>query len=91
MSNRRFRPDAVRGARGQRGAALPWVFFGFVAVAAFFFSTEHRAHLMGALPFILLLLCPLLHVFHGGHGGHGRQRHGSAEPGSAEPTTKDRP
>ena len=45
---------------------------GFLAIAAFFLQTEHRAHLFGALPFLFLLACPLLHLFmHGGHGGHG--------------------
>lgn len=46
---------------------------GFLLVAAFFLTTEHRAHLFGLLPYLLLLACPLLHVFmHGGHGaGHG--------------------
>lgn len=49
-----------------------WVFLAFVAIAAFFLLSEHRAHTLGALPFILLALCPLLHIFgHGGHGGHG--------------------
>lgn len=44
---------------------------GFLLIAAFFLSTEHRAHLFGALPFLLLLACPLLHLFmHGGHGAH---------------------
>lgn len=53
-----------------------WVFWGFVAVAAFFLFTEHRAHLLGWLPYLLLLACPLMHLFmHGGHGGHGGQRH----------------
>ena len=41
------------------------------AVAAYFLLSEHRAHFFGALPFVLLLACPLMHVFmHGGHGGH---------------------
>lgn len=57
------------------GAARRWVFWGFVAVAGFFLFTEHRAHLFGALPYLLLLACPLLHLFHG-HGGHGRGHHG---------------
>lgn len=44
------------------GAALAYLFFG-----------EHRVHLLGYLPFLLLLACPLLHMtMHGGHGGHGR-------------------
>ena len=47
------------------------IFLGFAAIAVFFLWEEHKAHLLGALPYVLLLLCPLLHLFHGGHGGHG--------------------
>jgi len=56
---------------------------GFMAIAAFFLVMEHKAHLLGlytehevhilgALPYLLLLLCPLMHLFMhgGGHGGH---------------------
>ena len=43
----------------------------FLAVAAFYLWTEHRAHLLGALPYLLLLLCPAMHLFmHHGHGDH---------------------
>ncbi|WP_119682021.1 DUF2933 domain-containing protein [Indioceanicola profundi] len=52
----------------------------FLAVTGFFLWAEHRAHLFGALPYLLLLLCPLMHLFmHGGHGHghrHGRTRRG---------------
>ena len=45
---------------------------GFLAIATFFLFTEHRAHFFGILPYLLLLACPLLHLFmHGKHGGHG--------------------
>ena len=47
------------------------VFLGFAAIALFFLWEEHKAHILGALPYVLLLLCPLLHFFHGGHGDHG--------------------
>jgi len=47
------------------------VLLGFLAIAAYFLWTEHRAHVVQFLPYGLLLLCPLLHLFHGGHGGHG--------------------
>ncbi|HET8579699.1 MAG TPA: DUF2933 domain-containing protein [Nitrospiraceae bacterium] len=48
---------------------------GFVAIAAFFLLTEHRAHFFGILPYLLLLACPLLHLLmHGRHGGHGEGR-----------------
>ena len=54
----------------------------FGAVAAYFLLSEHRAHFIGALPFLLLLACPLMHVFmHRGHGGHGsaHESHGSGD------------
>ena len=78
MTHDPFQSGRAPGGRSQRGAAMPWVFFGFLVVAGFFFFTEHRAHLMGALPFVLLALCPLMHLFHRGHGGHG---HGSGAHG----------
>lgn len=50
------------------------ILLAFLAIAAFFLITEHTAHFFGLLPYALLLLCPLLHLFmHGGHGGHGNQ------------------
>ena len=50
------------------------------AVAAFFLLTEHRAHVFGALPCLLILACPLMHLFmHRGHGDHGHHR-GSEQP-----------
>ena len=68
----------------------------FGAVAAYFLLSEHRAHFFGALPFLLLLACPLMHMFmHGGHGRHGgghadhaggKQVASSSEPGPAPKT-----
>ncbi len=57
------------------------VLIAFLAIAAFFLITEHRAHLFGALPYLLLLACPLLHLFHGhgGHGGHENRNAGSSD------------
>lgn len=51
---------------------LAWI--GFLAIVGFFLLTEHRAHLFGWWPFLLLLACPLLHVFwHRSHGVHGNE------------------
>lgn len=45
------------------------------SIATYLLLSEHRAHFTGALPFLLLLACPLMHVFmHNGHGGHGSHR-----------------
>ena len=38
-------------------------------VGAFYLLREHLGHALGALPYLLLLACPLLHLFHG-HGSH---------------------
>ncbi|MEQ8486700.1 MAG: DUF2933 domain-containing protein [Pseudomonadales bacterium] len=45
---------------------------GLIGAVGYFLLTEHRAHFVYALPFLIFLLCPLMHIFmHGGHGGHG--------------------
>lgn len=41
-----------------------------IAAAAAFVLRAHREYLVSALPYLLLLACPLLHVF-----GHHRHRH----------------
>ena len=62
----------------------------FLAIAGYFLWTEHQAHVWAAvpyLPWLLLLACPLLHLFmHGGHGGHGDHRGGGngSGPGGAD-------
>lgn len=48
------------------------VFIAFAVVAAVYLLFEHTAHVIRYLPFGVVLLCPLMHIFmHGGHGGHG--------------------
>lgn len=61
------------------GARLPWhkrrnnrVLLGIVALAGVYLLIEHWAHALPYLPWLILLACPLMHVFmHHGHGGHG--------------------
>jgi len=68
------------------------------AVAGWFLWTEHRAHLLGFLPYVVLLACPLMHVFmHHGHGHGSHHRHGGADAsgpvpprGTVERSTGDR-
>lgn len=49
-----------------------------LAIAGFLLFTEHRAHVLNWGLFLLVLACPLLHLFmHGGHGGHSRHDTGS--------------
>jgi hypothetical protein len=46
-----------------------------VLVGGFLLTTEHRAHVLGALPFLLFLACPLMHYFM-----HGKHRHRGSTP-----------
>ena len=87
-------PKAFWGSRSSIGLIV------LGGIALYFLLTEHRAHFFSALPFLLLLACPLMHVFmHGGHGGHGGgtdHQHGGdqhADKAGAQqaPQTGDRP
>ena len=43
----------------------------FLAIAAFFLWEEHRAHVLGILPYLLLAACPVIHLFmHRGQNRH---------------------
>lgn len=46
-------------------------------IAAFFLLREHWLHIAGYWPYLLLLACPLVHLFHG-YGGHGSEGTGLA-------------
>jgi hypothetical protein len=53
-------------------AFFKFILFAFLGIIGYFLFVEHRAHLMGFLPWLFLLICPLMHLFmHGGHGDHG--------------------
>ena len=71
------------------GGAGRWVFLGFVLVAAYFLITEHRAHVYQYLPFLLVLACPLMHLFHG-HGGHRREDGDAKETGTRKTESKEK-
>ncbi len=69
--------DQVQGKHPQAGLPSRWIIGVAVAVLSFYLWSEHRAHLLGALPWLLILSCPLLHMFmHRGHGGHNHHEKG---------------
>jgi hypothetical protein len=66
----------IRESKRERGVfQIPWG-LGlclFLAIAVFFLWQEHRAHLLGFLPFALLIACPVTHLFmHHGHDHDGK-------------------
>lgn len=45
--------------------------FAVAALVALVIYTGHGSHSLYYLPFLIILACPLLHMFmHGGHSGH---------------------
>lgn len=47
--------------------------FVFLGIIAFFLIAEHWAHIIPILPWVLLLACPLMHLFM--HGTHSEEHH----------------
>ena len=66
---------------GTKRPKANWAFVGFLIVAGFLLVAEHRAHLYGWVSeygvWLLLLACPLLHLFM--HHGHGDGHHADGE------------
>jgi hypothetical protein len=58
-------PEGTRPSRTLWSAAAT-----AALVSPFFLLREHWGHVAGYWPYLLLLTCPLMHLFHG-HGGHG--------------------
>lgn len=56
---------------------LGWGLSLAVAAAGLYLLVTHTGHVLGALPYLLLMACPLMHLLHGhgrhGHGDHGRK------------------
>jgi hypothetical protein len=63
----------------------PWFRSGlalvaFLVISGFFIVSEHGAHLLGVLPYLLLLACLLVHFFHHGYGAEDGQHGGNDRP-----------
>ncbi|WP_214512064.1 DUF2933 domain-containing protein [Pseudomonas brassicacearum] len=43
-----------------------------LAIGLFYLAREHFSHIAANWPYLILLICPLMHIFGHGHGGHGR-------------------
>jgi Protein of unknown function (DUF2933) len=55
---------------------LSWLVTIGIGLVGLYLLAIHTGHVLGALPYLLLLTCPLMHLFmhrsHDGHGGDGR-------------------
>lgn len=71
-------PEATKPGvtRGQFRNPRLWMLLAVVAgVALLLLWDEHESHFLGALPWLLLLACPFMHLFkHHGHKHHHDKR-----------------
>ncbi len=77
--------SATRGSSGMN-RPLKTALLMIALVGGFYLLREHWNHVAGNWIYLLLLACPLMHLFHG-HGGHG-DHSGHATP-AAGPTGKE--
>lgn len=79
-------PESWRPAKGPLLVACVML----AIIAAFFLLREHWGHIAGRWPYLLLLACPLMHLFmHGGHG-HAGHHDSSSTPAEVDPQAKGR-
>jgi len=52
-----------------------WTVWAVAALGGVLLVIDHWAHVLGVLPFLVILACPLMHFFM--HRGHGHGRHGT--------------
>jgi hypothetical protein len=57
------------------GTPLGWAITLVLAALGVYLLVNHTGHIIAALPYLLLMACPLMHLFmHGGHSHHHGQR-----------------
>ena len=59
-------------------------FIGFLLTAGFFLFSEHSAHALGVLPFLIFLACPLMHMFMHNHQGTHAHAQGEGQKHTAK-------
>lgn len=71
MTNDPSRHSPARARTGR--ASNQWPLWLGLAAAVAWLVLRHGAHLLEGAPFLIVLACPLMHLF--GHGGHGHSGH----------------
>ena len=76
----------MKEGRSSPGIPRSWLIIPAIAGLVALLFSSHRQHTLDYLPFLILLACPLMHVFmhgkHGHGGGHAGHRMGAEPPGS---------
>ncbi|MDZ5455635.1 DUF2933 domain-containing protein [Azohydromonas lata] len=84
------RHDMSGAGQGSGPQRRPWnaVIVMLLLIGGFYLLREHWGHVAGLWPYLLLLGCPLMHLFGHGHGGHGHHHGGSNSRNGSSPDGK---
>jgi hypothetical protein len=63
--------DTVSPRAPQRRKPMIVALLMVALIVVFYLLREHWGHVAGLWPYLLLLACPVMHLFHG-HGAHGQ-------------------
>jgi hypothetical protein len=63
--------DAIGYCRSFLGSKLGWAITLVLAAIGGYLLWNHTGHIALALPYLVLLACPLMHLFGHRHGHHG--------------------
>ena len=86
-TSRHHEPSVGRPPDGTRRSPWTAVIVMLLLIGGFYLLREHWGHVVGLWPYLLLLACPLMHLFHGhGHGHH----HGRPHRRDGSPSSQDR-
>ena len=72
----------MNAAIGFFGTKLGLLVCLLLAALGVYLLWNHTGHTLAALPYLLLLACPLMHFFHHGHGNKHHDEADQRNPGS---------
>lgn len=81
MTTTHHEHESASPVESRMDGALKVALLMVAVIAGFYLLREHWSHVTGNWIYLLLLACPLMHLFHGhgrhgGHGGHDGQGSG---------------
>jgi hypothetical protein len=87
MTTAQHDPSSASPRPHRMGTSLKTALLMVATIAGFYLLREHWSHVAGNWIYLLLLACPLMHLFHG-HGAHGG--HKSQPAASHQLTDKEK-
>ena len=56
--------EHAAGCEHRHRSGIGWIFGAFALMAVVLLWQEHRAHILGVIPYLILFACPLMHLLH---------------------------